>query len=344
MKRIQVEDNMYPDLSHTLQTSFDYGTSALSKANDKERPKSVFLLGHPLQQSLAPLVHNTLFMNQHLPWTYTALESKKTQDLLDRFGDTCIGAAVTMPHKISFIALVDELTSEGAAIGAINTVFIRQDQTGKKRYIGTNTDCIGIREAFLNSPCVDPDILKDNLSSSPRPALIIGAGGACRSAIYALHRWLGVQVIYIVNRVRSEVEDIISSFKRVREFSATIRFVSEVDEARTLPVPFLVVGTVPNYPPSTLEEITASECVRGLMARPGSKDKGVVLEMCYHPTIRTAFYDFAEENGWTVIPGTETMIWQGVVQQILWTESMDVLESTSCIEDIRRLIAEHLAN
>ena len=49
-----------------------------------------------------------------------------------------------MPHKIRFIPLVDELTPEGAAISAINTVFIRRDQAGKNRYIGTNTDGIGV--------------------------------------------------------------------------------------------------------------------------------------------------------------------------------------------------------
>lgn len=340
---------MYPDLSQTLQSSFAYGTSSLSEDKDKDSPKSIYLLGHPLHQSLAPLVHNTLFTKQYLPWTYTLLDSKDKQDLLDRLDDTCIGAAVTMPHKISFIPLVDELTPEGAAIGAINTVFIRRDQTDGKRYIGTNTDCIGVREAFLKSTSVDARVLNEQLSaSSPRPALVIGAGGACRSAIYALHRWLNVQEIYVVNRLRSEVEDIIASFEQVEEFSATIRFVSEPAVARALPEPFFVVGTVPNYPPCTAEEMNASECVRGLMCRPGgqegestSKEKGVVLEMCYHPTIRTAFYDFAEKNGWTVIPGTESMIWQGVVQQILWTESLNVLQDTESIQDVRQLVAEH---
>lgn len=340
---------MHPELSQTLQLSFDYGTSTLSKDKGQDSPKSVYLLGHPLHQSLAPVVHNTLFTKQHLPWTYTLLDSKDKQDLLDRLDDTCIGAAVTMPHKISFIPLVDEVTSEGAAIGAINTVFTRRDQTDRKRYIGTNTDCLGVREAFLRNTSVDARVLNDQLSaSSPRPALVIGAGGACRSAVYALQRWLNVREIYVVNRLRSEVEDIIASFGQVEGFSAIIRFVSEPAVARALPVPFFVVGTVPDHPPSTAEEMNALECVHGIMSRSGSqegesmsKEKGVVLEMCYHPAIRTAFYDFAEENGWTVIPGTESMIWQGVVQQILWTESLDVLQDTESIDDVRQLVAEH---
>lgn len=103
-----------------------------------------------------------------------------------------------MPHKIRFIPLVDELTPKGAAISVMNAVFIRRDKTGKKRYIGTNTDCIGVFESFLN-----------------RPVLAIGAGDVCRSAVYTLHRWLGVQ-----------------------DFSATIRFVSEPAVARVLSVPF----------------------------------------------------------------------------------------------------------
>ncbi|OJJ79288.1 shikimate dehydrogenase family protein [Aspergillus glaucus CBS 516.65] len=209
-------------------------------------------------------------------------------------------------HNTSFSA------QKRIAIGAINTVFIRRDDSGR-RYIGTNTDSIGVREAFLQNIATK----KDLEYGKTKPALVIGGGGACRSAIYALHRWLGVNEIYIVNRVRSEVDDIIASFAKLISFHASLRFVEDLSSAQELPAPFFVVGTVPDCAPQTQGEITASLCTRELLSRNGKK--GVVLEMCYHPKIRTSFLDFAEDAGWTVIPGTEALLWQGIVQQILWS-------------------------
>ena len=60
-----------------------------------------------------------------------------------------------MPHKITFTREVDELTEEGSVIGAINTIFMRKDHEGRTRYIGTNTDCIGVRDAFLQNCPLD---------------------------------------------------------------------------------------------------------------------------------------------------------------------------------------------
>lgn len=325
-------DNSRPDLSLILKDSFRYGSSAKTP----DHTSNIYLLGYPITHSLAPVLHNTSFSAQKLPWTYHILESMEKQRLLNQLSqDTCIGAAVTMPHKVTFIPFVDEITDEGIAIGAINTVFIRRDDSGR-RYIGTNTDSIGVREAFLQNIATKEDLEY----GKTKPALVIGGGGACRSAIYALHRLLGVNEIYIVNRVRSEVDDIIASFAKLTSFHASLRFVEDLSSAQELPAPFFVVGTVPDCAPQTQGEITASLCTRELLSRNGKK--GVVLEMCYHPKIRTSFLDFSEDAGWTVIPGTEALLWQGIVQQILWTESEEVA-SSAAIEEARRVIHGEIA-
>src|SRR4051794_41095419 len=100
-----------------------------------------------------------------------------------------------MPHKVTILKHLDHLTSEGASVGACNTVFIRTDSTtGERRYWGTNTDVIGIRDAFYHNVS-DPDN-----SFHGRPALIVGGGGAARSAVYALRTWMKASRIYLVNR------------------------------------------------------------------------------------------------------------------------------------------------
>jgi quinate dehydrogenase len=180
----------------SLQDSYQYGSS-LFQRRSKNIPSAIYLLSYPLARSLAPLLHNNLFSLTDHPWKFHLLESMDKQDLLDLLNqDGCVGAAVTMPHKVSFMPLVTDVTDEGKDIGAINTIFLRLDTEGNRRWIGSNTDCIGVREAFLRN--LSPEELAFGYT---QPALVIGAGGACRSAIYALHHWLGVAKIYSVNRL-----------------------------------------------------------------------------------------------------------------------------------------------
>lgn len=324
------------DLDIALKDSFRYGSSLLDQRSRHQRGNT-YLLGYPLKHSLAPTLHNTLFSLRDLPWSYQALESTNKQDLLDLLcKPECVGSAVTMPHKVSFIPLVDDLTEEAKAIGAINTVFIRLDELGKRKYIGTNTDTVGVRESFLRNTTP-----AQQEEGKKRPGLVIGAGGACRSAIYALHHWLHVNEIYIVNRLQNEAEDIMSSFSKVPSFKAKLIFVGSTDEAKALPAPFFVVGTVPDFPPQTDGEKTARQCIEALMTRQDG-NQGVVLEMCYHPSIRTSFTVFAENAGWKVIPGTEPMIWQGIAQQVLWTENGRIVDASE-YKKIDKVIADGIA-
>ncbi|KAJ5930143.1 NAD(P)-binding protein [Penicillium verhagenii] len=215
-----------------------------------------------------------------------------------------------MPYKVTLMSAVDDLTDEGRIIGAINTVFIRKTSDGRRRYIGTNTDCVGVREAFLQNY---PGILSQSVG---KPGLVNGGGGACRAAIYALWKWMGVSKIYIVNRLESEVKSIIDSF-RATGFDGELVWVSSVEQAAALDAPVLCVGTVPDFPPVEDGEILARKIVETFLEK---KEKGYVLEMCYHPKPRTEFFELCTRAGWEVIFGTESMVWQGVAQQVLWAE------------------------
>jgi hypothetical protein len=102
------------------------------------------------------------------------------------------GASVTMPHKVAILKHLDGLTEEGRDVGAVNTLFIQEDADGKRLFMGTNTDVIGIRDAFAYNV--------DSSKFHNRPALVIGGGGAARSAVYALRKWMKASAIYLVSR------------------------------------------------------------------------------------------------------------------------------------------------
>lgn len=107
------------------------------------------------------------------------------------------GASVTMPHKVAILKHLDGLTEEGQDVGAVNTLFIQEDASGNRLYMGTNTDVIGIRDAFAYN--VEPTKFEN------RPALVIGGGGAARSAVYALRKWMKASAIYLVSFILQRI-------------------------------------------------------------------------------------------------------------------------------------------
>lgn len=216
-----------------------------------------------------------------------------------------VGASVTMPHKVAILKHLDGLTPEGASVGAVNTLFIRQDpKTGKRLYMGTNTDVIGIRDSFYHNVS-NPDSTFHN-----RPALVIGGGGAARSAIYALRTWMKANKIYLVNRDRSEVKAVIDECT-ARGYGGDLIDVASLKQAEQLEGPGAIVACVPNFPPKSEEE---KEARRVLECFLGKKHKGAILEMCYHPSPWTEIAEISQRAGWKVILGTEAMIYQGFEQ------------------------------
>jgi shikimate 5-dehydrogenase len=89
------------------------------------RTRVAFVLGHPVEHSLSPAMHQAAFravgLNAaYLPWSVPPAR------LLDevrglRAMENLLGANVTVPHKPAVVPLMDRLTPEAEALGAVNT-------------------------------------------------------------------------------------------------------------------------------------------------------------------------------------------------------------------------------
>lgn len=79
------------------------------------------------------------------------------------------GLNVTIPHKKAIMALLDEISPEARAIGAVNVV-VKKDG----RLLGYNTDIYGIEYAFS---C-------HNATLKDKGCLILGTGGTSNTAAY----------------------------------------------------------------------------------------------------------------------------------------------------------------
>ncbi|GAA5845920.1 hypothetical protein JCM9279_002424 [Rhodotorula babjevae] len=286
--------------------------SAALEAARAEGPKTHRLFGYPLHGSYASFLHNTITRLVDVPRKYSFMESTDMDAFLEYVrSDECAGSAVTMPHKVNICQHLDELTEDGRNIGACNTIIIRKGPNGERKLVGHNTDSVGVRESILRA---DDSHVK---SGKIRPGAVFGAGGACRAAVYALTQWLNCSPIYVVNRDDAEVDAFIADFERMTSdsFKPKLVHVKTVEQAEALDAPAYIVSAVPDFPPKTEEEKQARAVAETFLA----KDvKGVVNEMCYHPSPFTSFAKLSQDAGWKVVTGEHAMIWQGIEQQRLW--------------------------
>ena len=237
-----------------------------------------------------------------------------------------------MPHKLSLLPHIDDLTDEARVIGAINTIFVRLDpHTRERRYIGTNTDWIGIRDAFIRT---FPAGVRESVRL--KAALVVGAGGTARAAVYALWKFFGVVEIYIVNRFEDEVQELVSSM-RAKGCGMNMKYVRSVEDAKCLRGPAIAVGTVPDIPAVTEEERQAEEAVGELLSRGEGADegRGWLLDMCYHPTPATRLIKMARKEGWQTVSGIEALKYQGMAQNELWSEKKIL---STALEELSRVI------
>jgi len=125
------------------------------------------ILGYPCMHSLSPPIWNRLFQNLEIPARYTWFECPDPAKFIPAAEQAGVrGLSVTIPHKKTVMPLLDEIRNDAKVIGAVNTILLLDG----KRY-GFNTDWKGIYRPLEG---IEGDI-----------AVILGAGGAAPSAVYA---------------------------------------------------------------------------------------------------------------------------------------------------------------
>jgi len=120
-----------------------------------------------------------------LDWTYELLDvapqglPAAVQALRDPLS---VGANVTIPHKVTVMALLDGLEGEAPAAGAVNTIRRQGDLL-----IGSNTDVAALRAAAAAA----------GVETAGARAVVLGVGGSARAAAAAL---AGADVTFVARR------------------------------------------------------------------------------------------------------------------------------------------------
>ena len=178
------------------------------------------VMGHPVAHSRSPMIHGYWLKTLGIQGAYELkdLTPEAFPAFINNLTDNgYVGGNVTVPHKEAAYRLVSARDQAAEAIGAVNTLWLENG-----RLMGGNSDTHG----FIAN-------LDDRAPGWDVPgcrALVLGAGGAGRSAVYALKQ-RGAEVD-LVNRTLARAEDLAARFgPRVHAhgFDAVPRLLREAD-------------------------------------------------------------------------------------------------------------------
>ena len=157
------------------------------------------LIGAGIQASRTPPMHEREGDEQGFRLTYQTIDLEQLGIGLEALPELLVAAErtgfaglnITHPCKQAIIPYLDELSADAAALGAVNTVVLRNG----RRY-GHNTDWWGFSESF-----------KRGLPGARLSSVVqLGAGGAGTAVAHALMT-LGVRELILADREQSRAEE-----------------------------------------------------------------------------------------------------------------------------------------
>lgn len=282
------------------------------------------VIGFPVAHSRSPAMHNAALAALGLgeEWSYGAVEAAP-----EDFGRVAremagsgeyAGANVTVPHKEAALALADEASAVATAIGAANTLVF---ESGRIR--ADNTDAGGLVAAIAGGCGERLD--------APGRALVLGAGGAARAALWALARAESLSErlprfsVDAWNRTRERADAVYAELGPGRLAGAVVAQPQQGDYE-------LIVNT-------TAVGLHGEDPFAELPLRPDGFAAGqVVVDMVYgeRPSPLLAA---AEAAGAGTVDGLEVLVQQGALSLRTWTAlepPLDVMRAAARARAPRR--------
>jgi shikimate dehydrogenase len=266
--------------------------------NVSGKTKICGLIGDPVEHTMSPVMHNTVFREMGLDYIYvpfrvSAVDLPRAVKGLKALNVR--GFNVTIPHKVTVMPLLDGLDSLAERIGAVNTVV---NDDGKLR--GYNTDADGFLRALLECG-VEPE---------GKEVVVMGAGGASRAISYILAE-KGARLTILNRKLELDwaediarlINDILG--KEVKVFELLPHHLKEALHGADLLVNATSVGMSP--------ESSESPVPAGLL-----HSKLAVFDIVYNP-VETRLLKEAKEAGARTMGGVDMLAWQGALAFEKWT-------------------------
>ena len=143
------------------------------------------LIGYPLSHSFSKRYFSEKFAKEGIEGCFYELFPIASVEMLPdilKANPNLRGLNVTIPYKQEVFSYLDAIDDEAKAVGAINTIKIREG-----KLTGFNTDVYGFEVSLKN-------VLRNSIPQTK--ALVLGSGGAAKAVIYVLEK-LGISYLKV---------------------------------------------------------------------------------------------------------------------------------------------------
>ena len=281
--------------------------------------KPARVIGDPIAHSQSPRIHAHFARAHGLGDALYETEHVLAGDLaafVARARSQLRGFNVTLPHKESILEFLDEVSPEARAIGAVNTVTVRDG-----KLLGANTDVIGVARTLADA----------DFSLRDRSVLILGAGGAARAVAFAAAAG-GARSVQIRNRHPERAERIVREFAPLHPGTRFGIGRMESTERMDLIVNATSVGLNPGVVPDA-DHAFFSDIFRDLAPHRGA----LAFDVLYSNG-KTAFLEIARSHGFRTHDGLGMLVHQALTAHSLFTIGCEEPASSTLARDTERAL------
>ena len=262
--------------------------------NIKGSTNIVGLIGHPVEHSFSPPMHNAAFKALGMDYAYVAfdVEPEDLKSAIEGADALNIkGFNVTIPHKVNVMEYLDELDEVAELIGAVNTIDF-------KNLKGYNTDGIGAIKA-----------IEEVTRIKGKNVVVAGAGGTSRAISFYIAKY-GAQSLTILNRSESKAQnlagDVLSSDLISDVKSDSISEINAYLKDADILIDTTPLGMDPHIDD---EPIATAE---------NMQEELVVFDAVYNPN-ETVLLKEAIKAGAKPVYGIKMLLYQGAESFEIWT-------------------------
>lgn len=282
------------------------------------KTKILGVIGHPIEHSLSPLMHNAALTKLGLDYVYLPFPvapENLTTAIAGFASIGVVGFSITIPHKQAILPLLSEISPIAQAIGAVNTVVNKGN-----KWLGTNTDVEGF---------IAPLQTTYHQDWSQKKAVILGNGGAARAVVAGCIQ-LGLAEIHVVGRNLQKLQVFEQSWQN-SPFADKFQVHEWTELPNLLHQANLLVNTTPigMYPHVEQSPLSSQE----MSYLPGD---AIAYDLIYIPK-PTKFLHLAQKQGIVTIDGLEMLVQQGAAALKIWLQ-----QETVPVTQMRQALQNHL--
>ena len=276
------------------------------------------LIGNPVNHSLSPIMHNAALEYLGLDLIYFSIpcHEKDFEIVIKSLSKiNCKGINITIPFKEKALNYCSKISPLAEQIKAVNT--LKPDSKGE--WHGINTDVEGLIYPLKN------------LNLTNKRAMILGSGGAARSAIQGLTN-LKMSEIIVISRNQISIDSLLKDFKNMHSLKGM--FFQNPNLPDLINSADLIVNTTPvgmiNHS-SAIGELPFGDNFWTSL-----NSETVIYDLIYNP-LETRLLNFASNKGCQTINGIKMLIAQGAKSLSYWTDGLEIP-----FEIMEKAIKKHL--